>query len=224
MEIQGIPAVLYGQHSDKIYLFLHGKCGYKEEAEAFAKMACAAQYQVLSIDLPGHGARKETQDACNPWTVVPELKMVMSYLTSRWEGISIRANSIGAYFAMLAFENIQKALFVSPIVDMEKLILDMMSWAGVQECTLKEKGEIPTKFGETLSWRYLTYVREHAIHNWHCPVCILYGGKDHMTSRETVRAFARKYGAALTVMEQGEHWLHTSEQLAVLTSWEGENV
>lgn len=28
-----IPAVLYGPDSDRVWLYLHGKCGYKEEAE-----------------------------------------------------------------------------------------------------------------------------------------------------------------------------------------------
>ena len=31
--IQNIPAVLYGQASHEVYLFVHGKCGYKEEAK-----------------------------------------------------------------------------------------------------------------------------------------------------------------------------------------------
>ena len=35
--IDGIPAVLWGVPSDKIYIYVHGKQGYKEYAEAFAK-------------------------------------------------------------------------------------------------------------------------------------------------------------------------------------------
>ena len=34
--IDGIPAVLWGVPSDKIYIYVHGKQGYKEYAEAFA--------------------------------------------------------------------------------------------------------------------------------------------------------------------------------------------
>ena len=36
---EGIPAVLWGGPSDKIYIYVHGKQGYKEYAEAFAKVA-----------------------------------------------------------------------------------------------------------------------------------------------------------------------------------------
>lgn len=224
--INGIPAVLYGEAREKAYLFVHGKRGCKEEAAAFAKLACPAGYQVLAVDLPEHGERKTVRNAFNPWTVVPELQSVLTYMKPRWGDISLRANSIGAYFSMLAFSdaNVRRALFVSPIVDMEKLIRDMMTWANVSEEDLREKGEIPTEFGETLSWKYLCWAREHPIAHWHSPTAILYAGKDNVTARETVEAFASAHHAPLTVMENGEHWFHTPEQLAVLKAWETRSI
>lgn len=47
--------------------------------------------------------------------------------------VSLRANSIGAWLAMTALQDemLEKALLVSPVVDMEKLIMNMMMWAGV---------------------------------------------------------------------------------------------
>ena len=36
MTIAGIPAVLYGSRSRRVYLYVHGKNGCKEEAERFA--------------------------------------------------------------------------------------------------------------------------------------------------------------------------------------------
>ena len=76
----------------------------------------------------------------------------MDWVGVRWDSISLRANSIGAYFAMLALDSPSKALLVSPILDMERLILDMMRWANVTERELSEKGEVATSFGQTLSW------------------------------------------------------------------------
>ena len=113
----------------------------------------------------------------------------------------------------------EKSLFVSPILDMEKLIRDMMGWAGVTQEQLLEAGEIPTAFGETLSWEYLTYAAENQITKWDSPTAILYAGQDHLTARETVEEFARRFGCSVTVMENGEHWFHTEEQLAVLDTW-----
>ena len=37
------------------------------------------------------------------------------------------------------FRQIDKAFFISPIVDMEKVILDMMRWADITEEKLREK-------------------------------------------------------------------------------------
>lgn len=119
-KIEDVPAVVYGDASDKAYLFVHGQCGCKEEGLAFAEIACPAGYQVLAVDLPEHGARQGEKNRLNPWTVVPELKMVSAYMKPRWSEIGVRANSIGAHFSMLALdgEALCKALFVSPIVDM----------------------------------------------------------------------------------------------------------
>ncbi len=113
---------------------------------------------------------------------------------------------------------LSKAYFISPIVDMEKLISDMMLRANVSEEELKERGVIRTDFGEDLSWEYLCYIREHPI-KWSVPTSILYGNKDNLTSLETVRAFAKQHGAVLTVMENGEHWFHTDEQMQFLDGW-----
>jgi uncharacterized protein len=221
-QIEHIPAVLYGDAADRAYLYVHGQCGCKEEGLAFAEIACPKGAQVLAIDLPEHGERQGEKDRFNPWTAVPELKTVFAYMKSRWSEIGVRANSIGAHFSMLALDDeaFCKALFVSPIVDMERLIADMMRWAGVTEPELQSKGEIATDFGQSLSWDYLTWEQQHPIQNWSCPTAILYAGQDNMTTMETVKAFAKAHGSALTVYPQGEHWFHTPEQLAVLRNWE----
>ncbi len=222
--IGDIPALLYGAPSDRVWLFLHGQQGRKEEALPFAYAACPRGAQVLAVDLPGHGARRERGEDLTPWAAEPELRAVQAYLDARWRSFSLRANSIGAYFAMLALDEPDRALLVSPVLDMEGLIRTMMGWAGVTEERLRREGEIPTSFGETLSWDYLCYVRSHPVRPWRCPVEILWGGQDHLIARETVEAFADRQGARLTVVEEGEHWFHTPEQLEALRRWESERV
>ena len=41
-----------------------------------------------------------------------------------------------------------------------------------------------------------------------------------MTPRRTAEDYVRRHNAKLTVMEGGEHWFHTPQQLAVLREWE----
>ena len=71
-KIESIPTVIYGDKNNKVYIFIHGKSGCKEEAAEFAKIVCVKGYQVLSIDLPGHGERKTEIDSFVPWKMVPE--------------------------------------------------------------------------------------------------------------------------------------------------------
>ena len=219
--IQNIPSILYGDSSEYLFLYIHGKLGSKEEAAHFAEIVCPKGYQVLSIDLPGHGERADEMERFVPWEVVTELQAVYGFARQHWKRIRLYGSSIGAYFSLLAFRDakLEKSLFVSPILDMEKLICDMMGWAGVTREQLQQAGEIPTAFGETLSWKYLTYAAEHRITKWDSPTAILYAGQDHLTARATVDSFAQRFGCTVTVMENGEHCFHTEEQLAVLDAW-----
>lgn len=152
--------------------------------------------------------------AQTPWEAKEEFLQFFAEQRKRCENLVLVANSIGAFFSLSSLDEtlIDKAYFISPVVDMEKLIVNMMSWANVSEQELAEKLEIPTDFGEILSWNYLCYVREHPV-SWHIPTQILYGDQDNLTSLETISAFAQKIGAELTVMQGGEHWFHTEEQM-----------
>ena len=192
----------------KTVLYIHGKSGNASESTHYEKFfpdckVIGLEYKTFSPLETG----KEIHEA------------VVSLITDA-ESIILIANSIGAFFSMNANLNglIEKAYFISPIVNMEKLICDMMKWANVTEAELEQRKIIPTDFGEELSWEYLCYVRAHPL-NWKVPTSILYGEKDNLTSLETIRAFAEKQGASLTVMKDGEHWFHTEEEMKFLDEW-----
>ena len=225
LTLKNIPLLLLGKPARNVYLYVHGKMGSKEEALAFAELACPMGYQVLAIDLPEHGERKGRPEKLLPWVVLPELQLVYQYAKFHWRTVSLRATSIGAWLSMLALseKELKQALFVSPVVDMENLIGKMMQWANVTEAQLEQAGEIPTNFGETLSWRYLCWVREHPVH-WHTPTQVLYGDADNMTSYDVIEAFRQESGAHLTIMEGGEHWFHTPVQVAAVQMWEEANL
>ena len=189
-------------------IYVHGKGGSVQEAE---------HYRAL---FPGSEVIGFDYHAAAPWEARDEFPQFFTQQRKRCDSLTLVANSIGAFFALSSLDEalIDKAYFISPVVDMGKLIENMMMWAGVTEQALAEKQEIPTAFGETLSWKYLTYVREHPV-SCHIPTRILYGAHDNMTSPETVSAFAKRSGAELTVMPNGEHWFHTEEQMQFLDRW-----
>ena len=224
--INEVPAILWGQQSNRLFLYIHGKGGNKEEAAAFSEIVCRRGFQVLSIDLPEHGQRKSEINTFNPWHAVPELKMIMEYAKKHWQNISLFANSIGAWFSMLSFSNepLEQCLFLSPVVDMKYLVSKMMKWANVSETQLQHEQIIPTNFGETLSWDYWKYILENPIVKWTFPTQILYGEFDNLIDRDTIESFSQKFNCNLTVMENGEHWFHTPEQLEVLNAWVKRNV
>ena len=192
----------------RVIIYIHGKGGSAEEANHYRSL------------FPGSDVVGFDYTSPNPWDAQDEFPRLFDSYSKGYDEVILIANSIGAFFAMsaLAEKGISRALFISPIVNMEKLIADMMLWANVTEDELQSKKEIPTAFGETLSWEYLCYVRRHPI-VWNIPTCILYGGKDHLTSRKTMSEFAEKQGAGLTVMEDGEHWFHTDAQMQFLDTW-----
>ena len=192
----------------KAVIYIHGKGGNAAEAEHFRPLFSDA-------DVFGFDYHAET-----PWEAKTEFTAYFDGIRKAYNTVSVIANSIGAYFLrnMDGCETINTAYFISPVADMEALITDMMTWAGVSEEELKEKKTVETAFGETLSWDYLVYVRAHPL-RWTVPTDILYGENDALISFSAVSAFAKKINAPLTVMPDGEHWFHTPEQMDFLDRW-----
>lgn len=191
-----------------IVIYVHGKGGAAEEAGHYKPLF--PQSEVIGFDY----------HAQTPWEAKAEFPKFFARQRKRCDRLELIANSIGAFFSMSSLDEslVDRAYFISPVVDMEKLIGGMMTWAGVTEQALAEKLEIPTSFGETLSWNYLCYVRENPI-SWPVPTRILYGQHDSLTAPETIAAFAKQTGAELTVMPGGEHWFQTEKQMQFLDRW-----
>ena len=192
----------------ELAVYIHGKGGSAGESEHIKPLF--PECEVVGLDY----------QTFTPWETGKEIREAVIKLKTKYDSIVLIANSIGAFFSMNAGIDamIRRAYFISPVVDMEQLILNMMSRANVTEKELAEKGVIPTSFGKDLSWEYLCYVREHPV-SWAVSTRILYGSRDHLTSYETISAFAKAHNAELIVMEGGEHWFHTDEQMRFLDNW-----
>ena len=139
-------------------LYIHGKGGSATESEHYKSLF--PDYDVMGLDY----------QTFTPWETGKEIYHAVTRLKEEYDRVILIANSIGAYFSINADIGamIDRAYFISPIVDMEKLIADRMTWTNVTEDELKEQG-----------------VRH----------------------------------ASLTVMENGEHWFHTKEQMQFLDNW-----
>jgi len=165
-------------------IYIHGKGGSAAESEYYKPFF--PDCEVIGLDY----------QTFTPWETGQEIRIVVEDLKSRFENVILIANSIGAFFSMNAGidDMIQKAYFISPIVDMERLD------------------------GYELTGEWLHYVKSHPV-KWNVPMRILYGSNDHLTSLDTITDFAKKHQATLTIMEGGEHWFHTEEQMMFLDKW-----
>lgn len=222
--LDDIPAILWGEDSNKVYVHVHGKMSRKEYAESFAAIAETKGYQTLSFDLPEHGERTDSK-RCDLWDGVSDLRTISDYAFANWERVSLYACSIGAYFSLNAYNAMpfEKALLQSPIVDMERLVKNMMLWSGVTEAELESKKEIPSPV-DTLRWDYYQYIISHPITQWNIPTAILYGGKDNLQPEESVRAFAEKFGCSLTVSENSEHPFMAQSDALIVENWLCRNI
>ena len=195
LHIGSTPALLIGEKSEKVFLFVHGLHGNKEEALAFAEVTVPKGYQVLGVELPLES---------KPWEVLPLLNEVRDYLYQNWKSVSVRANSIGSWFSLLAFQSkkVDQALFVAPILDMRMFIEGL-----------------PSREDDYFGW-----VIENPITHWNAPTYILRPEVDMVVSEEVGRVFIREYRCQVTIMPDGEHWFHTAKQLAFLKEWEESTV
>lgn len=191
-----------------LVLYIHGKGGSFVEAEHYKNL-------FKGCDVIGLDYYAETMQQAKE-----EFPTLFKTYTQKYNHITIIANSIGAYFAMCALpqEKIKRAYFISPIVDMERLILNMMDFYGLSEDNLQKQETIHLPNGEALSWQYLCYTRNNPI-IWNVPSCILYGENDNLTSLDTITSFANQTNANLTIMPNGEHWFHTDNQMKFLDEW-----
>ena len=94
----------------KAMIYVHGKGGSYLEAEQF-KNICL-DFDVFGVDYNDYF----------PWIVKNKIMEVYDKISEKYDYIYVLANSIGAYFTMHTLQNfkIEKALFISPILDMGK--------------------------------------------------------------------------------------------------------
>lgn len=220
IEIEGIPAVVWGEKSEKVWLCVHGKMASKEAFGELAEIAQEKGFQTVSFDLPQHGERKDEETRCDIWNGIRDLAAVGDYVFDRWKKVSLFACSLGAYFSLHAYteRRFEKCLFQSPVLDMEYLIHQMMLWFSVSEERLEREGEIDTPI-DPLRWDYYQYVLAHPVRRWDVPTHILFAGKDNLQTLEIVNGFAERFGCRVTESPDSEHPFMEEKDAEIVRSW-----
>lgn len=223
IQIGNIPAILWGKTSPELFVAVHGNMSSKSDIPItiLAEEAVDLGYQVLSFDLPEHGDRKNEPTRCKVLNCVSDLVKVMEFAKRQSSTISLFANSMGVYFSLLAYkhEDLKQSLFLSPLVDMNRMIQNMMKWFNITEEQLCIEKEIITPIGQVLYWDYYQYVKQTAINKWNSPTSILYGKKDEVCEYDTVYSFARNFKCNLELSDVSEHYFHTNADLKIYRDW-----
>lgn len=220
LRIQGIPAILWGKPSDKVYIHVHGKLSCKESAAEFAELAEQRGLQTISFDLPMHGEQTDPGKRCDVWNGIRDLTAIGDYAFSNWKDVSLYACSLGAYFSLQAYghREFRNCLFQSPIVDMAYLIGQMMLWFDITEERLHEEREIDTPI-DLMTWDYYQYAKANPTAQWNVPTCILYAGKDTLQSRAVIDHFSDRFHCSLTVAEDSDHPFMEEKDGPIVASW-----
>lgn len=220
IEIENIPALVWGEESEKVYLCVHGKMSSKESAEGIAEIAAQRGYQTISFDLPEHGERKNEPLRCDIWNGMHDLAVIAKYVFARWKEVSLYACSLGAYFCLNAYNEypIKHCLFQSPIMDMEYLIKQMMLWFDISEERLETEKEIDTPI-DIMSWKYYQYAKEHPVRKWEIPTHILFAGRDTLQSAEIAKNFAKRFRCELTISEKSDHPFMEAGDEEIVAQW-----
>jgi hypothetical protein len=226
INIDGIPAILWGAPADRLIIAVHGMMGRKEDFELLAEEAGIKGFQLLSFDLPEHGERKSENYTCNPPNGIKDLTTILNYARGLSSHISLYACSQGAYFSLLAFQNetFELCLFQSPVVNMQRLIANMMQAADVSEERLQAEKVIANPYGPQLEWDYYSYVKAHPIEKWGSTTSILMGSEDEVSEVDAVKAFATRFDAGLQLLQGSKHYLHTEEEVNEIRKWLSKNI
>lgn len=219
---------MWGEKAEKLFIAVHGNMSCKDDTviALLAEEAAAKGYQVLSFDLPEHGDRKNLPEQCRVQNCVRDLGFIMAYARTLSADISLFGCSMGAYFSLVAYRAValRQCLFLSPVVSMERVIENMMKWFNVTPQRLEAEGAVSTPVGHTLYWDYYCYVKAHPMDKWNTPTAILYGTADNIVELDVVSAFAKRFDCKLQVLENGEHYFHSEEQLVFYRRWLKENI
>lgn len=87
-----------------------------------------------------------------------------------------------------------------------------------------KEGTIDTPVGQKLYWDYYCFVLEHPVDRWNVDTRILFGAKDNLVEFDTIHKFTEIFPCTLEIMDDGEHYFHTDEQLDVFKQWLEKNI
>ena len=196
--LDGIPALRWGRPGGRAVIGVHGRFSNKRDpvmAQCGDVIASRGD-QLITFDLPTHGNRQDDK-AFNPMEASPEVRTFAQLARSQSTEIGLLANSIGAYFSLCDTPagTFERAWLVSPLLDLEYYIRDMMAECSVTDEQLEAETVINTPRG-VLEWPYLRFVEKHPA-RLDIPSWIIRGDQDEVVPLDALSRFVGAPGVEL---------------------------
>lgn len=193
---------------EKVVVYIHGLNGSAEESKDYSYIE---GYDIKGLDY---------EDA-NPWELKDSIRDKFIELIKPYEEVVVIANSIGAFYAYqyLSDIKINHAFFISPIADMNQLIINIMMDNHIDYTTLKKEKYIKLDNGQTLSYDFVQYLETNK-DKWDIPTDILYGSHDDIVYIENIADFLKGHPKTrLTINGEAGHYMHTKKEKEFIKNW-----
>ena len=218
--LDGVPALRWGKPGGRAVVGVHGQFSNKRDpvmAQCGDVIASRGD-QLITFDLPAHGDRQDDK-AFTPMDASPEVRAFARLARSQSIEVSLLANSIGAYFSLCDTPagTFKHAWLVSPLLDLEYYIRDMMAEYSVTDEQLEAQTVIHTRRG-VLDWPYLRFVEEHPA-KLDTPSWMIRGDQDEVVPLDTLSRFVGAPGVELVQVEGGQHFLGRPPHLDTVVAW-----
>ena len=199
------------QHEDCL-IYIHGLYGSSLEAELYAPST--NDIDIIGLDY----------DDGDPWIVKDQIIERFKDIASRYKGVYVLANSIGAFYCYryLSSFDIKKAFFISPLVNMKQVIEKLMRKHHISLTRLEEEKIIQLDNGQSLSYDF--YMSLNIPDSWDVKTYILYGEKDKLVNQESLIHFLANHDATLKVIRNASHYFYTPGQNRCVKKWVYENL
>lgn len=185
--LDGIPALRWGKPDGRAVVGVHGQFSNKRDPvmARCGDVIASRDDQLITFDLPNHGDRPDDK-AFNAMAANSEVRAFAQLARSQSSEVGLLAGSIGAYFSLCdtPARTFERAWLVSPLIDLEYYIRDVMAEYSVTDEQLEAQTVIDTPRA-ALEWPYLRFVEEHPA-RLDIPAWIIRGDQDEMVPLDTL--------------------------------------
>ncbi len=218
--LDGIPALRWGKPGGRAVVGVHGQFSNKLDPvmSHCGDVIALRGDQLITFDLPTHGDRQDDK-AFTAMAANPEVRAFAQLARSQSTEVGLLASSIGAYFSLCDTPagTFERAWLVSPLIDLEYYIRDVMAEYSVTDEQLEAETVIDTPRA-VLEWPYLRFVEDHPA-RLGIPSWIIRGDQDGMVPLDALSRFVSAPGVELVQIEGGQHFLGQPPHLGTVVAW-----